>query len=40
MPEMDAIEAAHRDGGPPMPGLERLHSSHEFHGDYAPALRM
>jgi hypothetical protein len=34
---MDAIEAADGDDGPPMSGLQALHSPDEFHDDYAPA---
>jgi hypothetical protein len=37
---MNAIEAAYRDGGTAMSGLEAGHSAYEFHDDYEPALRM
>ena len=41
VPEVNAIEAADRDGGATMLVLEPLQAADEFHGDYAPAtLRM
>ena len=40
MPQVNAIEAADRDGGPSMMGLEALDSTYEFHGSQAPLLRM
>jgi hypothetical protein len=38
--EVDAIETADGDRRAPMSGLEALDSTNEFHGDYAPLLRM
>jgi hypothetical protein len=39
VPEMNAIEAAHRDGGSPMMGLQTPYSTYEFHRQ-AAAVRM
>jgi hypothetical protein len=40
VPEMNAIETAHRDGSPPMMGLQALYSTYEFHRQALALLRM
>src|SRR6478752_5519041 len=35
---MDAVEAAHRNGGAPMPGLQRLQSVYVFHYAWLPRI--
>ena len=37
VPQVNAVEAADRDGGAAMFGLQALQAADEFHGDYAPA---